>query len=110
MLSGDEPCHLSDELLTVFLQHHSLLATLIVKKEASSVSDYWCHIFFTLYIPSFKLFQNSTVDGCSFFGRIKKRVEASSYDITVAKHVEIYWTPDSVLCMWCFNGNMNSSP
>ena len=33
------------------------------------------------------------------------RVEASSYDLPVAEHVEIYWTPYSMLYVWCFNGN-----
>ena len=39
----------------------------------------------------------------------KTRFEATSSDINVTKHVAIYWIPDSVLCMWCFNGNIKYS-
>ena len=34
-------------------------------------------------------------------------VEEYSSDLPVAKHVAISWTPDSVLCVCCFNGNIN---
>ena len=33
----------------------------------------------------------------------------SGADLPVAKHVAISWNPDYVLCVWCFNGNINSS-
>ena len=32
----------------------------------SLVADYWCNIPFTLSLPFFNLFQNSTVGGCNF--------------------------------------------
>ena len=37
------------------------------------------------------------------------RVEASSSDLPVDNNVIISWTTASVLCVWCFNGNINSS-
>ena len=40
---------------------------------------------------------------------IETRVESSSSDLPVANHVTIYWTPDSVIYVWCFNRNINSS-
>ena len=40
---------------------------------------------------------------------IETRVEASYSDIPVANHVAISWTLAYVLCVSCFNGNMNYS-
>ena len=40
---------------------------------------------------------------------IETRVEAYSSDIPVANHVAISWTLAYVLCVLCFNGNMNYS-
>ena len=39
---------------------------------------------------------------------IETRVKASSYDLTIANHVAIYWTEDYVLYVGCFNGNISS--
>ena len=36
-------------------------------------------------------------------------VYESYYDIPVTDNVSISWTPTSVICVWCFNGNINSS-
>ena len=47
--------------------------------------------------------------GVLFIECNETRVEESSSDIPVAKNVAISWTPDSVLCVWCFNGNINYS-
>ena len=63
MLSGYDPCHVLDELLTNISQHHIFLATLIQQKEATYFSDSWCHMPFIPSLPSLKLFQNVTVDG-----------------------------------------------
>ena len=41
--------------------------------------------------------------------RIETRAEASSSDLPVSNKVAIYWKPSSVLCVWCFNGNIHSS-
>ena len=41
--------------------------------------------------------------------RSETRFEASYSDLTVSKNVAIYWIPDSVLCVWFFNGDINSS-
>ena len=35
------------------------------------------------------------------------RVEAYSSDLPVSNNVAISWTPAYVLCVWCFNGNIN---
>ena len=36
-------------------------------------------------------------------------VEASYADLPVVENVAISWTPDSVLCVWLSNGNINDS-
>ena len=41
--------------------------------------------------------------------RSETSVEASSSGLPVAYHVAIYWTQAYMLCVWCFNGNINSS-
>ena len=35
-------------------------------------------------------------------------VEESSPGLPVAEYVAISWTPDAVLCVWCFNRNIIS--
>ena len=49
----------------------------------------------------------SRLMGAISIERIETRVEASSSDIHVVIHAAISWTPDSVLYVWCFNGNIN---
>ena len=57
MLLGAAPCHLTDELLTVFFQRHRLIAALIDEKEATScfqiLISYACyHFYYFLNIVS----------------------------------------------------------
>ena len=47
--------------------------------------------------------------GAMLIARSETMVETPSYDIPVADHITISWTSDSVLCMWCFNGNIKYS-
>ena len=64
MLSGADPCHLLDELMTVVFQHQILIVALIEEKMLPLVANYWCHMHVTLSFPSFNLFQKLTFDGC----------------------------------------------
>ena len=73
------------------------------------VTDFLCHMPVTLSIISFNLFQYVTVDGCGVnWIKLNKGWSLSS-NIPVAEHVVISWTPYYVLCVWCFNGNINYS-
>ena len=63
----------------------------------------------TLSITSFKIFNMSRLMGVISIERGETSVGASSSDTPVANHVAIYWNPASVICVWCFNGNINSS-
>ena len=54
-------------------------------------------------------FNMSWLMGAMSIEWIETRVESSSSDIPFSEHVEISWTPDYVLSMLCFNGNINSS-
>ena len=66
-LSVVQPCHLSDELLMVVFQHQSLVNDFIDKKEADFFAYSWCYMPINLYLPSFDLVRNITVDGCNFY-------------------------------------------
>ena len=51
----------------------------------------------------------SRLMGAMSIERSETSVEAYSSDLPVADIFEIYWTMDSMLCVWCFNGNINYS-
>ena len=51
----------------------------------------------------------SRLMGAMSIERSEISVESSSSDLPVAEHVAISWTLDSMLSVWCFNGNINSS-
>ena len=67
--------------------------------------DFFCLLPFLLLPPT--CFIISRLMGEMSIERIETSVEASSSDLPVANHVAIYWTPDYVLCVWCFNRNIN---
>ena len=43
------------------------------------------------------------------YNAVKQILKKSSYDLPIADHVEMYWTPDPMLSVWCLNGNINDS-
>ena len=51
----------------------------------------------------------SRLMGAMSIGKSETSVEASSSDLPIAEHVAISWTPASLICVWFFNGNINSS-
>ena len=81
----------------------------LTRKRLPIFTYLWWHMPITLSITSFKIFNMSRLMGVMSIERNETCVEASSSDHPVADHVEISWTPVSVLCVWCFNGNINPS-
>ena len=73
----------------------------------SSTPDVICMLPFIL-IPS-TCFNMSRLMGAMSIELSETSVETYSSDIPVAEHVTIYWTTASVLCVWCFNRNINPS-
>ena len=73
----------------------------------SLTPDVICMLSFVL-LTSY-CFKNLQLMGAMLIECIETRVESSSSDLPVANHVTIYWTPDSVIYVWCFNRNINSS-
>ena len=73
----------------------------------SPTPDSICLLCF-IFIPSY-CFKMSQFMGVMFNERSETRFEVSSSGLPVAENVEISWTPASVLCVWCFNGNINYS-
>ena len=69
------------------------------------IMSYACY---PLYFSSI-FFNMSRLMGAMSIEWSETRVEASSSDIPVAKNVAISWTPDYMLSLWCFNGNINYS-
>ena len=63
----------------------------------------------TIYISSFNFFNMSQLMGAISIEQSETSVEASYYDLPVAEHVAIFWTPTYVLCVWFSNGNINDS-
>ena len=61
-----------------------------------------------ILIPS-TCFNMSRFIGAMSIERSETSVEASYSNLPFAEHVAISWTPDYVLFVWCFNGNINSS-
>ena len=107
MLSGATPCHLLDELLTEFPQNQILLSGLIDKKEAANCQQLLM-LYFCYPLSSFlTIFKMLRLMGEMSIKHSEKRFGSYSSDLPVSKHVAISWTPDSVICMWCFNGNIN---
>ena len=54
----------------------------------------------TIFLLPSTCLKMSQLMGAMFIERSEKRVEASFYDLPVSNNVEIYLTPDSVLCVW----------
>ena len=54
-------------------------------------------------------FKISQLMGVMLIEQSKTRVEASYSDLPIANNIAIYWTPASVICIRCFNGNISSS-
>ena len=73
----------------------------------SPTPDVICLLPFLL-LPS-TCFNMSRFMGAMSIELSETSVESSSPDIPVTKYVAISWTPAFVLCVWCFNGNINSS-
>ena len=76
-----------------------------MRKRLPLVADSLCNMPVNLYLPYF--FKVSQFMGTMLIERNETSIEASSSDITVAKHAVISWTLDYVICVWCFNKDIN---
>ena len=73
----------------------------------SPTSDVICLL--PVLLPPSTFFNMSRLTVEMSIERIETSVEAYSSDIPVAENVVISWTPDYVLCVRCFNRNINYS-
>ena len=72
----------------------------------SMTPDFICMLPY-IFLPS-SCFKMSQLMGAMFIECSETRVEASYSGLPVTEHVEISWTPDSVIHVWCFNFRINS--
>ena len=63
----------------------------------------------TLSLLSFNLFQKLWLMGEKSIEHSETSVETSSSGIPGAEHVTISCKSASLLCVWCFDGSINSS-
>ena len=73
----------------------------------SHIPDIICLLPF-IFLPQ-SCFSMSRLMGEMSIEWNERSVVASSSDFPVAEHFAITWTPDSVICVLCFNGNINYS-
>ena len=106
MISGAPPCKFPGELLGGIFSTRGFSLLWLMRKRLHIFTNSWFNMLVTLSIPSFNM---SRLMGAISIEQSKTRVDASSSDIPFAEHVAIYWTPASVLRVWCFNGDINSS-
>ena len=88
-------------------QHQRLIDDFIDEKEAAYrhrlPMSYACYPFSSFL----KMFNISRLMGAMSIERSETRVEAYYSYITVSDHIAISCNTDYVLCVWCFNGNIN---